>query len=54
MFNVDRINPTERKKLKVYKIKGISTDGKGCNSECRFDKAGTKYKVRGLLNVRVY
>lgn len=29
MLNVDRSNPRKSKKLKIYKIKGISTDEKG-------------------------
>lgn len=32
MLNVDKNNPIERKKIKVYKTKGISTYGKGWNS----------------------
>lgn len=54
MLNVDRSNPRKSKKLKIYKIKGISTDEKGWNSKHRFYKVCTKCKIRELLNVRAY
>lgn len=38
MLNVDKSNPRKSEKLKIYKIKGISTDGKGSNSKHRFYK----------------